>query len=241
MAAIIVGAGDALGSAIAKAFASAGLVACVSRRTSDALSPLVQEIEAAGLRAEAFPCDARKEEQVQQLFRDVEARVGLPVEVVVHNIGANVYIPFDKTSAKKHFKVWEMAAFSAFLVGREAALSMKPRGKGTIIFTGATASTRGSANFSAFSAAMHAKRAMAQSLARELGPEGVHVAHIVIDGPIKTNFVRDIIGQEAFDALDAKDGLLLPEDIAQNYVHLHKQRRNAWTHELDIRPWCEKW
>jgi NAD(P)-dependent dehydrogenase (short-subunit alcohol dehydrogenase family) len=124
MAAIIVGAGDALGSAIAREFAKTGLVACVARRSAEGLTPLVQSIQASGLRAEAFPCDARKEQQVQQLFKDVEARVGLPIEVVVHNIGANVRIPFDETSVQKHYKIWEMAAFSAFLVGREGVYSV---------------------------------------------------------------------------------------------------------------------
>lgn len=239
-AAFIVGAGDATGGAIAKAFAREGLVACVSRRPRnlDSLNDLVAEIEAEGGKARAFGVDAREEEATIALVDQIEAEVG-PLEVCVFNIGANVRFGITETSSRVYQKVWEMAAYSGFLAGREAARVMRPRGRGTIIFTGATAGVRGREGFSAFAGAKHALRALAQSMARELGPQGIHVAHVVIDGPINSQFIRENVP----DAADrfAKDGLLLPDEIAKNYVWLHRQHRSAWTHELDLRPWSESW
>lgn len=239
-AALIVGAGDATGGAIAKAFAREGLVACVSRRPRnlDSLNDLVAEIEAEGGKARAFGVDAREEEATIALVDQIEAEVG-PLEVCVFNIGANVRFGITETSSRVYQKVWEMAAYSGFLAGREAARVMRPRGRGTIIFTGATAGVRGREGFSAFAGAKHALRALAQSMARELGPQGIHVAHVVIDGPINSQFIRENVP----DAADrfAKDGLLLPDEIAKNYVWLHRQHRSAWTHELDLRPWSESW
>lgn len=170
------------------------------------------------------------------LFNTVEAEVG-PVEVVVFNIGANVNFPIRDTTARVYRKVWEMAAFAGFLAGREAARVMVPRQKGTLIFTGATASLRGGPGFSAFAGAKFALRALAQSLARELGPEGIHVAHPVIDGAIDTAFIRDNFPDRY--ALKDRDGILDPEHIADQYWMLHRQPRDAWTHELDLRPWME--
>mmetsp|Transcript_2797 Transcript_2797/g.6500 ORF Transcript_2797/g.6500 Transcript_2797/m.6500 type:complete len:135 (+) Transcript_2797:501-905(+) len=134
-----------------------------------------------------------------------------------------------------------MAAFSAFLVGREVAKFMAKRGHGTIIFTGATASIRGKEGFAAFSGAKHAKRALAQSMARELHPKGIHVAHVIIDGPIDTPWIKELMGKELNDDMKKKDGLLVPDYIAKNYVMLAEQHRSAWTHELDLRPWIESW
>ena len=170
------------------------------------------------------------------LFNTVEAEVG-PVEGVVFNIGANVNFPIRDTTARVYRKVWEMAAFAGFLAGREAARVMVPRQKGTLIFTGATASLRGGPGFSAFAGAKFALRALAQSLARELGPEGIHVAHPVIDGAIDTAFIRDNFPDRY--ALKDRDGILDPEHIADQYWMLHRQPRDAWTHELDLRPWME--
>jgi NAD(P)-dependent dehydrogenase (short-subunit alcohol dehydrogenase family) len=236
--ALVVGAGDALGGAIARRFAREGYTACVVRRTADALAPLVQEIEAEGGRAVAFGADARLEEVMVPLVDRIEAEVG-PIEVAVHNIGANVRFGIRETTARVYRKVWEMAAFSAFLTGREAARVMVPRGRGTILFTGATASVRGGAGFSAFAGAKHAVRALAQSMARELGPENIHVAHSIIDGPIDTAFIRDTF--PAIYARKAADGLLQPDAIAEAYWQVHRQPRTAWTHELDLRPWSETW
>jgi NAD(P)-dependent dehydrogenase (short-subunit alcohol dehydrogenase family) len=162
-----------------------------------------------------------------------------PIEVAVHNIGANVRFGIRETTARVYRKVWEMAAFSAFLTGREAARVMVPRGAGTILFTGATASVRGGAGFSAFAGAKHAVRALAQSMARELGPQNIHVAHSIIDGAIDTAFIRDTFPE--IYARKADDGLLQPDAIADAYWQLHVQPRTAWTHELDLRPWSESW
>uniref|UniRef100_UPI00374D21E7 SDR family NAD(P)-dependent oxidoreductase n=1 Tax=Rhodoferax sp. TaxID=50421 RepID=UPI00374D21E7 len=178
-AALIVGAGDATGGAIAKRFAKEGYIACVTRRTAEKLVPLVEEITHSGGRAHGFASDARKEEQVIKLVDDIERDIA-PIEVLVFNIGANVPCSILEETAKKYFKIWEMACFSGFLVGREVARRMVVRGRGTIIFTGATAGLRGSANFAAFAGAKHALRALAQSMARELGPKNIHVAHVVV-------------------------------------------------------------
>ena len=147
--------------------------------------------------------------------------------------------PIRETTARIYFKVWEMACFAGFLMGREVAKAMVPRGRGTILFTGATASVRGGAGFSAFAGAKHALRALAQSMARELGPQGIHVAHVVIDGAIDTEFIRSNFPQRS--ALKDQDGILDPEAIAEAYWQLHLQPRNAWTHEMDLRPWMETW
>lgn len=239
-AAVIIGAGDATGGAIARAFAAEGLTACVNRRARnvEALEALAQSIRDAGHDARAFPGDARVEEEMIALFDTVEAEVG-PVEVAVFNIGANVNFPIAETTTRVFTKVWEMACLSGFLMGREAAKRMIPRGRGTIIFTGATASLRGGPGFSAFSGAKGALRMVAQSMARELGPQGIHVAHSVIDGAIDTDFIKQ--RHPDFDGAKAQDLILSPTAIAAQYVMLHKQPRTAWTHELDLRPWGEKW
>lgn len=239
-AAIIIGAGDATGGAIARAFAAEGLTACVNRRArnADALEALAQSIRDDGFSARAFPGDARSEEDMIALFETVEAEVG-PVEVAVFNIGANVQFPIAEMTVRVYTKVWEMACLGGFLMGREAAKRMAPRGRGTIIFTGATASVRGGAGFAAFSGAKAGLRMLAQSMARELGPQGIHVAHSIIDGAIDTEFIRQ--RHPDFDAAKAQDLVLSPDVIAANYVMLHKQPRSAWTHELDLRPWGEKW
>jgi NAD(P)-dependent dehydrogenase (short-subunit alcohol dehydrogenase family) len=239
-AALIVGAGDATGSAIARAFARERLTACVTRRARnlDSLAALVADIEAGGGSARAFGVDAREEDATIALIDQIEAEVG-PLEVCVFNIGANVRFGITETTGRVYQKVWEMAAFAGFLAGREAARVMKPRGRGTILFTGATAGVRGRDGFCAFAGAKHALRALAQSMARELGPQGIHVAHVVIDGAIDSQFIRENLPDA--DDRRARDGLLIPDEIAKNYVWLHKQHRSAWTHELDLRPWNETW
>ena len=215
--ALIVGAGDSLGAAVARRFASEGFTVALSRRHGDKLAGLVAEIEGAGGQAHPFGSDARDEEQVIELIAAVERDIG-PIEVAVHNIGANVQFPITETTTRVFFKVWELACKSAFLVGREVARPMLARGTGTILFTGATASLRGGAGFSAFAAGMHGKRALAQSMARELSPKNIHVAHIVIDGPIDTPFTR----QRFADLIAARpeDGILAPDDIAVSYWNL---------------------
>jgi NAD(P)-dependent dehydrogenase (short-subunit alcohol dehydrogenase family) len=236
--ALVVGAGDALGGAIARRFAREGYVAAVGRRAADKLTPLVESIEREGGRAVPFAVDARREEQVVELFEAVERDVG-PVEVAVFNVGGNVRFGIAETTSRVYTKVWEMACFAGFLTGREAAKVMLPRGRGTILFTGATASLRGGAGFSAFAGAKHALRALAQSMARELGPKNIHVAHIVIDGAIDTEFIRTLFPERY--ALKAEDGILNPDHIAENYWRLHRQPRTAWTFEMDLRPYREPW
>ena len=237
-AALIIGAGDATGGAIARAFASDGLTACVNRRPRNAeqLETLAAAIRHEGHSAHAFPADARDEAAMVELVQTIERDVG-QIEVAVFNVGANVRFAVTDTSAQVYRKVWEMACFAGFLMGREVAKAMVARGRGTIIFTGATASLRGGAGFSAFSGAKAGLRMLAQSMARELGPQGIHVAHVVIDGGIDTEFVRGL--RPNFDELKAEDGVLSPNAIAANYVMLHHQHRSAWTHELDLRPWIE--
>jgi NAD(P)-dependent dehydrogenase (short-subunit alcohol dehydrogenase family) len=234
----IVGAGDGTGGAIARRFAREGLVACVTRRSQDKLQPLVDEIAKAGGRAVALGCDARKEEDVVALVERIERDVG-PIEVFVFNVGANVPSSILDQSARKFMKIWEMACFAGFLTAREAAKRMVTRKRGTIVFTGATASVRGSANFAAFASAKHGLRALAQSMARELGPSGIHVAHVVVDGAIDTAFIRENL--PALYAKKSEGAILDPDHIAENYWHLHSQPIDAWTHELDLRPWTEKW
>lgn len=235
--ALVIGAGDATGGAVARRFAREGFAACVVRRNADRLQPLLEQIRAAGGVAHGFGTDARKEEEVQALVSGIEADIG-PIEALVFNIGANVPSSILEETARKYFKVWEMACFAGFLSAREVALRMVTRGRGTILFTGATASVRGGANFAAFAGAKHALRALAQSMARELGPRGVHVAHVVIDGAIDTAFIRDNFPDRY--SLKSQDGILNPEHIADQYWMLHEQPRDAWTHELDLRPWMEK-
>jgi NAD(P)-dependent dehydrogenase (short-subunit alcohol dehydrogenase family) len=235
-AALVIGAGDATGGAIARRFARGGYIACVSRRSTDKLEPLVQRIRADGGQAHGFGSDARKEVEVAALFQRIEAEIA-PIEVVVFNIGANVRFGITETTERVYRKVWEMAALAGFLVGREAARAMLPRKRGTILFTGATASLRGAAGFCAFAGAKHALRALAQSMARELGPQGIHVAHVVIDGAIDTAFIAENFPDRY--AMKSRDGILDPEAIAESYWQLHQQHRSAWTHELDLRPWME--
>jgi NAD(P)-dependent dehydrogenase (short-subunit alcohol dehydrogenase family) len=236
--ALIVGAGDATGGAIAQRFASEGYVACVTRRDGAKLAPLVDAIRSAGGEAHGFASDARKEEDVTALVERIEHDVG-PIEVYVFNIGANVPCSILDETARKYFKIWEMACFAGFLTSQAVARRMVERGRGTMIFTGATASLRGSANFGAFAGAKHALRALAQSLARELGPKNIHVSHVVVDGAIDTAFIRDNF--PAMYANKDKDGILNPAHIAENYWMLHTQPRDAWTFELDLRPWMETW
>jgi NAD(P)-dependent dehydrogenase (short-subunit alcohol dehydrogenase family) len=236
--ALVVGAGDALGSAIARRFAREGFITCVVRRDVDKLQPLVAQIQAEGGKAHAFGVDARKEDQVAALYEQIEREFG-PIDVVVFNIGANVQFSITETTAQKYFKVWEMGCFAGFLTGREAAKVMLPRQRGTILFTGATASVRGSANYAAFATAKHGLRALAQSMARELGPQNIHVAHVIVDGAIDTEFIRTLFPERY--KLKEVDGILNPDHIAENYWHLHTQPRTAWTFEMDLRPYRESW
>lgn len=235
---LVIGAGDATGGAIARRFAREGYVACVTRRSADKLQPLVDAIRAEGGEAHGFASDARKEEAVIELVETIERDIG-PIEAFVFNIGANVPCSILEETARKYFKIWEMACFSGFLTGREVAKRMVKRQRGTILFTGATAGLRGASGFAAFAGAKHGIRALAQSMARELGPMGLHVGHVVVDGAIDTEFIRETFPERY--ALKDQDGILDPEHIADSYWYLHSQHRDAWTFELDLRPWIERW
>jgi NAD(P)-dependent dehydrogenase (short-subunit alcohol dehydrogenase family) len=236
--ALVIGAGDATGGAIARRFAREGLVACVTRRSADKLAPLIERIQAEGGQAFGYGSDARKEEEVIALIERIENERG-PIEVFVFNIGANVPCSILEETSRKYFKIWEMACMGGFLNAREVAKRMVARGRGTILFTGATASLRGSANFAAFAGAKAALRALAQSMARELGPKNIHVAHVIVDGAIDTEFIRSNFPERY--KLKEQDGILDPEHIAENYWYLHTQPHDAWTFELDLRPYMERW
>ncbi|OAI94674.1 MULTISPECIES: SDR family oxidoreductase [Pseudomonas] len=235
---LVIGAGDATGGAIARRFAREGYIACVTRRSADKLQPLLDEIRAEGGQAHGFGSDARKEEEVAALVEQIESSIG-PIEAFVFNIGANVPCSILEETPRKYFKIWEMACFAGFLTAQAVARRMVVRERGTILFTGATAGLRGAAGFAAFAGAKHGIRALAQSMARELGPRNIHVAHVVVDGAIDTAFIRDSFPERY--ALKDQDGILDPAHIADNYWHLHAQPRDAWTFELDLRPWMERW
>ena len=241
--ALLVGAGDAIGAAVARRFAAGGYCVCVARRDAEKSRGVVQEIVASGgaAHAHAVSTDVRNEEAVQGLFARVEAELG-PVEVCLFNAGANVKAPLVETSGRLFFKAWELACYGGFLTGREAARYMVPRGRGTIMFTGATASVRGGSGFAAFAAAKFGLRALAQSMARELAPKNIHVAHLIIDGAIDSAAIHRRLSAAtgAMPAL-APDSLIQTSSVAEAYWALHNQSRDGWTHELDLRPYSERW
>jgi len=239
--ALLVGAGDAIGAAVARRFASGGYTVCLARRDPDKSRAVLAEIDAAGGVAHAVATDVRSEEAVQSLFATVEAELG-PIAVCLFNAGANTKAPLTETSASLFTRVWQLACYGGFLTGREAVRYMLPRGHGTILFTGATASVRGGAGFAAFAAAKFGLRAVAQSMARELGPHNIHVAHLVIDGAIDSEAIhrRRAAAGETSDNLPP-DALIQTRSVAEAYWMLHHQPRDGWTHELELRPYIERW
>jgi hypothetical protein len=238
----VIGAGDFIGGEIAKRFAAEGYLVFAGRRQAEKLEALKAEVEAAGGRIVTRGLDARDEDQVTAFLAEAEAAA--PLEVCVFNIGANVNFPLLDTTSRVFRKVWEMACFAGFLAGREAARHMLPRGSGSIFFTGATAGLRGGVGYAAFASAKFGLRAVAQSAARELGPQGIHVAHLVIDAGVDTAWVRERIrdreGEAALEALPP-DRLMRPAAVAEAYWALHQQPRDAWAFEMEIRPFGEKW
>ena len=239
--ALVVGAGDFIGAAIARRIAAGGVTTVLGRRKADKLAPLVAEIAAAGGRAHGMALDARDEANVQAVFDAIERDLG-PLAVVVFNVGANVSFPIRDTTSRVFRKVWEMACFGGFLTGREAAKVMVPRRRGSIFFTGATASLRGGPGYGAFASAKAGLRILAQSMARELWPENIHVAHLVIDAGVDTEWVRQRLRAAGRDpATLPADALMRPASIADAYWALHHQPRDAWTFEAEIRPYREPW
>ena len=233
----VAGAGDHIGSAIARRFAREGFHVFAGRRNGEKLAPLVAEIRSAGGTCTGLSLDARQEDAVADFMR--QADEAAPLEAVIFNIGANVNFPVLETTERVFRKVWELACYAGFLTGREAARRLLPRGRGSIFFTGATASVRGGSGYTAFASAKFGLRAVAQSMARELGPQNIHVAHLVIDSGVDTEWVRQRIAARGGSAEDRV--LMSPSSIAETYWRLHQQPRDAWTHELDLRPNSETW
>jgi NAD(P)-dependent dehydrogenase (short-subunit alcohol dehydrogenase family) len=238
----VIGAGDYIGAAITKRFAAEGFIVYAGRRNADKLRPLVAEIEGDCGRVVARSLDARRESEVCFFLQEADAHA--PLDVCVFNIGANVKYPLLDTTERVFRKVWEMGCYAGFVAGREAARLMLARGRGCIFFTGATASLRGGAGYAAFASAKFGLRAVAQSAARELGPKGIHVAHLVIDAGVDTAWVRDRIreqqGEEALKNLEP-GRLMKPASVAEAYWQLYCQPRDAWTFEQEIRPFAERW
>src|SRR5579883_2641851 len=238
----VVGAGDYIGAEIAKKFAAEGFTVFAGRRDGAKLEPLVREIEAAGGAIVARALDARKEDEVTSFLNDADHHA--PLEVSIFNVGANVNFPILETTDRVYRKVWEMACWAGFVTGRESARMMLAHGQGNIFFTGATASLRSGVGFAAFASAKFGLRAVAQSMARELGPKNIHVAHLIIDAGVDTQWVRERIrereGAEALANLDP-GRLMRPSSVAEAYWQIYQEPRDAWSFEREIRPHAERW
>ena len=235
----VVGAGDYIGAAIARRFAREGYRVHCGRRNGEKLAPLMAEISNVGGVCTGRSLDARQEDDVAAFMR--EADEAAPLEAAIFNVGANVNFPALETTERVFRKVWELACYAGFLTGREAARTMLPHGSGSIFFTGATASMRGGKGYAAFASAKFGLRAVAQSFARELGTQNIHVAHLVIDGGVDTAWVRERIRKSGREDRLEPDRLMRPETIADAYWALHRQPRDGWTHEMDLRPYGESW
>ena len=228
--AIVVGVGPGLGAALARACAADGMEVALVGRREEALAPIAAEI---GQTAHAYPCDATDEDAVETLFERVTKDMGAP-DLVIFNAGTFVPASILETDTATFEDCWRVSCMAGFFVGRAAAHAMLEKGSGTVLFTGATASLRGGAKFHNLAVGKFGLRALAQSMARELGPKNIHVAHVIIDGIIDTERARAYAGDKSGDEL------LAPDAIAANYLHLHRQPRSAWTHELDLRPFSER-
>jgi hypothetical protein len=238
----VIGAGDYIGAAIARKFAAERFTVFAGRRHGDKLAPLVADIEAAGGQVVGRSLDARQEDQIAAFLREADAAA--PLEICIFNIGANVNFPLLETTERVFRKVWELACYAGFLTAREAARLMLSHGRGNIFFTGATASRRGGVGYAAFASAKFGLRAVAESAARELGPKNIHVAHLVIDAGVDTEWVRGRIkereGEAALTNLDP-GRLMRPAAVAEAYWQIYQEPRDAWSFEREIRPFAEKW
>jgi NAD(P)-dependent dehydrogenase (short-subunit alcohol dehydrogenase family) len=234
-----VGAEIGLGAALCRRFASEGLHVLVAGRTPSKLEQVVTSILAAGGSAEAVPMDATNEADVVKLFDRAMAPANgsEAAELIVYNAGGNQKADFRELSAELFERFWRVGCFGGFLAGREAARRLVPLGRGTMIFTGASASLRGKPGYAQFAAAKAGLRMVAQSMAREYGPSGIHVAHVVIDGAIDGERLRSRRPEAVRER--GEDGLLNIEAIAEAYWQIHRQARSAWTHEIDLRPFKE--
>ena len=224
--ALIVGAGSGLSASIARLFAKSGLKVALGARSVDDLAPLAKEIG-----GQTFACDATKRADVAKLFTDLGAAFGAP-DVIVYNASFRTRGPFIELNPAEVEKTLIVSAFAGFLVAQEAVKRMLPRKHGAILFTGASASVKGYAQSAPFAMGKFALRGLAQSMARELSPQGIHVAHVVIDGGIRST--------SRADPPDKPDSMLDPDAIAQNYLNLLQQRRSAWAWEIELRPWVER-
>jgi NAD(P)-dependent dehydrogenase (short-subunit alcohol dehydrogenase family) len=230
--ALVVGVGPGLGAALTRRLGEAGMRVGIAARRSAVLSELARERVPEGAEVAVFECDATREDDVNGMFESILERWGAP-DLVVYNAGKFARSSVLHTDAATFEQCWRVGCFGAFLVGRAAALQMAERGSGTILYTGATASVRGGEGFSCLAVEKFGMRALAQVMARELGPRGIHVAHVIIDGRIVSERYRELAKELPPAAL------LAPGAIADTYLHLHRQHRSAWTHELDLRPWTE--
>jgi NAD(P)-dependent dehydrogenase (short-subunit alcohol dehydrogenase family) len=223
--ALIVGAGTGLSASLARAFARAGMRVALAARSTAKLEPLVREID-----AQALECDASRPDEVAQLFSLLEKGIGAP-DVVVYNASfrsRGAFIDLDPADVEKAIAV---SAYGGFLVAQHAARHMVPRGQGAILFTGASASVKGYAKSAPFAMGKFALRGLAQSMARELSPLGIHIAHFVIDGAIRS--------ERRPAPPDRPDSMLDPDAIASTYLHVLQQPRSAWAWEIELRPWVE--
>lgn len=236
---LVIGAGEGTGGEIAKRFAREGYTACVARRNAEKLAPLIAEIEAAGGKARGYSVDGADEAAVTGLIDKIEAEIG-PINVAVYNSAAMLRGPAAEISGDQFRQMWDTTCFGGFVMGREVGKRMVERGQGTILFTGATASVKASANYIAFASAKFALRAVAQAMAKDYGPKGVHVAHVVIDGIIDVPRSRERM-PDYIAELASKEAALTADGLAESYWQLHIQPRTAWTWEIDIRPWSENW
>jgi NAD(P)-dependent dehydrogenase (short-subunit alcohol dehydrogenase family) len=237
-AALVVGVGPklGLGGALARRFAREGLRVFVAGRTPAQLEGVAAEIREDGGVATAVPADATREQDLVRLFGLI-AESGVPLELVAYNAGGNRWSALLDTSAQMFEDLWRVCCLGGFLVGREAARCMAPNGRGSILFTGATASVRGRPPFTAFASAKAGLRSLAQAMARELGPQGIHVGHVIIDGAIDGDRINQLMPDYAKSK--GEDGMLDIDEIAAAFWYLHTQQRSAWTQELDLRPFKE--
>jgi NAD(P)-dependent dehydrogenase (short-subunit alcohol dehydrogenase family) len=237
--AVIAGVGPSrgLGAAIARRFGREGFRLTVVGRNGDKLNPTVKELRDSGLTVDGIIGDVTDQAVVNRTIAAAEGHA--PVEAAIFNAGGNWPTPLLDIEARRFEDFWRVNALAGLFFAQAAIRTMMPRGRGTLLFTGASASLRGKANFASFAAAKAALRAVAQSAAREFGPKGIHVGHVVVDGAIDGERINTLLPQ--LKEQRGADGLLDPDAIAENYWTLHTQQRSAWTHEIDVRPWVETW
>ncbi|UTW56505.1 SDR family NAD(P)-dependent oxidoreductase [Kordiimonas sp. SCSIO 12610] len=236
---VILGAGvsQGIGGALARKFAAEGHHVVVTGRTLEKVESVADEIKTAGHSAEAMQVDVTQEKDQDALFEHV-AKLG-PLSAVLFNAGNNAVIPFAELTSETYEQFWRIGSYGAFLTAKRAIPLLEEQGEGSLFFTGASASLRGRPNFAHFAAMKAGLRMLAQALARDYGPKGVHVVHAIIDGVVNSERTRSRYG-EYMDSL-GENGVLSPDAVADSYWHIHNQPKSAWTHEIEMRPFSEKW